>query len=399
VTTGASVEGEVRSPASARLLRQAASALEAVYSSERALFPFSTGVRGREYVNNYGPPKTLRYTINSLLGLREAAHATGSSETAEVNSLVDAFLERQYGNITSYADLGLLLVLLRDRPDGDHARDARRRIEEVVASDAARNLDMQSLSWMLWGLSAAAHGGAPTRARAAELFRLIVRDFVHPGSLLPRHSVRLYRRGLVCFGVIVYFLRALHEYASLTDDPEAEALFRNGVERMLDVQGRRGEWPWLFSVRSGCPIELYPVYAVHQDSMALLFLLPALDAGLPSVREAIERSFAWVLGENELHQPMYAEDPFRAYRSIERTDPLPRATRYARALANDALGRTPAHADAGRVRVNPQCRSYHLGWILYVWSGRSAMLEQVAGGAGARVASAREPALAPVENG
>jgi hypothetical protein len=389
----------VGSPASARLLRQAVSALEAVYSSERALFPFSTSVRGREYVNDYCPPQTLRYTINSLLGLREAAHATGNSETAEVTSLVDAFLERQYGNITSYADLGLLLVLLRDRPDGGHARDARRRIEEVVASDAARNLDMQSLSWMLWGLSAAAHGGAPTRARAADLFHLIVRDFVHPGSLLPRHILRLYRRGLVSFGAIVYFLRAMHEYASLTGDPEAEALFRSGVDRMIDVQGGRGEWPWLFSVRNGCPVELYPVFTVHQDSMAMLFLLPALDAGLPSAREAIERSFDWVLGENELHEPMYAEDPFRAYRSIERTDLLPRATRYARALANQMLGRTAAHAYAGRVQVNPQCRSYHLGWILYVWSGRTALLEQVAGGARPGAVPAREPALVQVDNG
>jgi hypothetical protein len=380
----------VGSPASARLLRQAVSALEAVYSSERALFPYSASVRGGEYVNDYGPPQTLRYTINSLLGLQEAAHATGSSETAEVNSLVDAFLERQYGNITSYADLGLLLVLLRDRADGRHARDARRRIEEVVASDDARNLDMQSLSWMLWGLSAAAQGGASTPC-AADLFHLIVRDFVHPSSLLPRHSGRLYRRSLVSFGAVVYFLRALHEYASLTGNPEAEALFHNGVERMIDVQGRRGEWPWLFSVRSGRPVDLYPVFAVHQDSMAMLFLLPALDAGIPSAREAIERSFAWVLGENELHEPMYAGDPFRAYRSIERTDPFPRATRYARALANDVLGRTSAPAGAGRVRVNPECRSYHLGWILYAWSWRPELLEQVAG------FGAREPVLAPVD--
>jgi hypothetical protein len=181
----------------------------------------------------------------------------------------------------------------------------------------------------------------------------------------------------------------MHEYASLTGDAESEALFRNGVERTIDVQGRRGEWPWLFSVGSGRPVELYPVFAVHQDSMAMLFLLPALDAGLPSVREAIERSFAWVLGENELHEPMYAGDPFRAYRSIERTDPFPRATRYVRALANDVHGRTAGPAGAGRVRVNPECRSYHLGWILYVWSRRTALLEQLAG------FGAREPSLAP----
>lgn len=363
-----------------RLHGQAVSFLENVYSPELALYPFSTSVAVGQYVNDYRHQPAIRYTINSLLGLQEAARATGTPEGTEVRSLVDAFLRRQYAHIQSYADLGLLLVLLQEEHERDHARDAMRRIAEVVGSGAARHLDMQSLGWMLWGLSAAAKKGAPTEKTSAEVFDLVRREFVNPESLLPRHSNSVHRRWLVSFGAIVYFLRSLHEYASLTGDNEAHALFSSGVERMIGAQGPQGEWPWLFSVRSGRPVEPYPVFAVHQDSMAMLFLLPALEAGLPTAGAAIERSLAWVFGENELGTPMYTEGPFRAYRSIHRMAAFPRATRYVGALASELGGRRASFAGGRRVRVNHECRSYHLGWLLYTWSSRRDRLHEIAGG-------------------
>ena len=60
---------------------------------------------------------------------------------------------------------------------------------------------------------------------------------------------------------------------------------------------------------SGAIVDPYPVFSVHQDSMALLFLLPALDRGLPGTAEAISRSLAWCFGENELGIDFYVRDP------------------------------------------------------------------------------------------
>src|SRR5438093_6782818 len=31
------------------------------------------------------------------------------------------------------------------------------------------------------------------------------------------------------------------------------------------LQGPQGEWPWMIDVRSGNPLDVYPVFAVHQD--------------------------------------------------------------------------------------------------------------------------------------
>jgi hypothetical protein len=184
---------------------------------------------------------------------------------------------------------------------------------------------------------------------------------------LPRHTNRRYRRNVVSFGSLVYFLRALHEAAAALGDEQAQAMFDRAVTRVLGFQGPRGEWPWMIDCRRGRPFDFYPVFAVHQDSMAMLFLHPALDRGLEGVREAIDRSVAWDFGDNELETPMFVERPlFFAYRSIERTERAPQLRRYARSLAPPRV----AAPDAVTVRVNAECRSYHLGWILFAWAGR-----------------------------
>jgi hypothetical protein len=347
-----------------------------VWSPELGLFPYSTSVSDGLYVNDYRRPAADRYTVNTLLGLQEAS-GVGLLPERDSSALVERFLERCFHNLTSPSDLGLLLVLLRDQQASTDRREALERLVDLATSKGAGKLDLQTLGWMLWGLSVAASTSREAERAAQAVFQVISGGFVDPSSDLARHSVRLYRRGLVSFGSTVYFLRAMHEYAALSDDTRAEALFENGVRRMVHNQGPNGEWPWLYSVRRGVPVEYYPVFAVHQDAMAMLFLLPALDRGMTWVREPIARSVLWVFGCNELDTPTFVHEPFRAYRSIERTHTLPRTTRYFRSLGNLALGKASNLSTSGRVRINPECRSYHLGWFLYVWSSRLPLLDEI----------------------
>jgi hypothetical protein len=104
--------------------------------------------------------------------------------------------------------------------------------------------------------------------------------------------------------------------------------------------------------------------------MAMLFLIPGFQDGMPGAAPAIERSLAWGFGDNELGAGFYTEEPFIAHRSIERVESFPRLRRYLRSLAR-RRAETAAFGNA-RVRINPESRSYHLGWILYVWSARIA---------------------------
>ncbi len=148
-------------------------------------------------------------------------------------------------------------------------------------------------------------------------------------------------------------------------------LFEQTVRRVVQTQGPNGEWPWFFDVPTGSPVDLYPVYGVHQDSMAMLFLLPSLDAGVPGVAEAIRRSYAWVLGANQLNTPMIEFDPFIRFRSIERIGPMARPRRYARSMLPRIHLRARLGSYSDHVHINRECRSYEMGWLVYVWAGRS----------------------------
>ena len=271
-----------------------------VVRPEDALFPFSTRVRGTEYVNDFDHPAAVRYTINSLLGLQAAAtRQPDGPDPTEVARLTETFLDRHGERIDSPADLGLLLVLLGE---GDvhsrHVTEALAALRRIGRSSAVGRLTMQDMSWMLWGACAAAQAGVAGAAEiASELRELISTRFVHPESLFPRHTLSRARRDFVSFGALAYFLRSMVEVYRLTDDAWAKRAFEEGVRAVVAIQGPLGEWPWLMSVRRRVPLDFYPVFAVHQDSMSMLFLHPALDGGLP-VSDAIEKSLAWVMGRN-----------------------------------------------------------------------------------------------------
>jgi hypothetical protein len=341
-----------------RLCAGALDFLPRSFDDTRGLCSFKAELVDGELVQDWSHPVAPRYTINSLLGL----HAAGY-EGAEL--LTERFLERN--EIANPADKGLLAVLHCERGDLEGAAGLVPQLHELAGAP----LEMQDLAWLLWGACAAARAGIPGGERAAStLLARMLDDYVHPQTGLPRHSLRPYRRGIVSFGSLVYFLRALHEAASTLGDHRADELFRDGVATALALQGPQGEWPWMIDVARGRAFDRYPVFSVHQDSMAILFLRPALDAGVSGVSSAIDRSVRWVHGENELGLRFYLEEPFFfAYRAVERNESWTKARRYGRWLA----ARPAAGVPAARLRVNRECRSYHLGWILYAWADCAAL--------------------------
>jgi hypothetical protein len=351
--------------------------LLATWSESVALFPFSCKLEGSTIESDYSHSVAVRYTINSLLGLTEAARSGAVDfDERQLSPMADTFLARLNEHQLAPADRGLITVL-SCALDAQQAtvREQVGVLADVLAHADATQLNMQDVAWILWGAAAARHAGVAQAANVVRTaYELITRELVDDGTGLPRHSAHRYRRDIVSFGALTYFLRAMHEASLVLEEERPQRLFEAGVARTIALQGARGEWPWMIDARSGTAFDFYPVFSVHQDSMAMLFLHPALDRGLNGTGEAVTRSMAWVFGENELERPMFVERPFFAYRSIERAERAPRLRRYARALRH-RLSPRPAAPDAPRVRVNDECRSYHLGWILYVWSTRPEALD------------------------
>jgi len=348
--------------------------LKLAFDDRSAVFSYSSSVdEDGQLVNDFRMPESLRYTINTYLGLSEAERHSGPIEwLGGVKQRVHDFLELHERALGSLADHGLLLLLLASVDPAHPAVD--RCFDQITSSldrgDALRHLNMQDLAWTLWGLAAwAADPRAPVPAH--RIFELMRTRFVHPVSGLPRHSVASYRAHTTSFGSVVYFLRAIHEYGEAFDSDVARGMFAHGIERVLAIQGADAGWPWMIDVRTGVPFDRYPIFTVHQDSMAMLFLFPADRRGLSGAREAIERSIEWNLGRNELGLRMIQTEPYPwIFRSIERDERAGRIRRYLR-----GLGRAPAEHPprSDRVRVNSECRSYHLGWVLYAWSDEARL--------------------------
>ena len=354
------------------LCDNALSFLENVYSEESALFPYTTRMLGKEYHRVFDHPMAIRSTINSLLGLQELSrHWPDHPFLRRTDRNISWFLARHESRVVLPADLGLLLLLLvGSEIDPGVANGVLARARDVINDERrCRQMNVQDVCWLLWGSVAAARIGMVDADVAAHLlFRLLTNKLVSPGAVLPSHSARPGRFGVVSFGACAYFLRALYEFGIWSDSRSAMTMFRDGVLAVLKAQGPTGEWPWLMSNRDGRPLDYYPVFSVHQNSMSMLFLFPAIDLGIAGVEPAIESSMNWMYGKNQLGVSLLQQDPFCIWRSFERKALLARPERFVRALRVYATGETAALAPNDQLVINRESRSYELGWILYTQS-------------------------------
>lgn len=346
-----------------------------MYDEASGLFSYSTDIVNGAYVNDFAHPAVHRYTINSIAGIQRAMQF--HDLPWNVDRMIDLFLARQLARVTNVGDKGLLLYLLTEagHPDIDRLFG---EIETIMA-EKGRILasNVQEISWVLLGLTryAVAKGTDAPRRAAERCFKLINRHYFNADTLLPYYASNGFRKRYTSFGGVVYFLMACGHYAKAFDDVYAETIFKEGVRRVIGLQGPLGEWPWFTNANTGKVIDWYQVYTVHQDSMAMLFLLQAHDRGVQEAREAIIKSYRWNFGENELGVMMVKEDPFCIYRSIRRKGGREREKRFLRALVSSVTGGVGTFASKSSIEVNPECRSYHIGWILYAWAGRTDFTE------------------------
>jgi hypothetical protein len=350
------------------LLQGALTVLSEVYSADRVLFPYSTRVIDGAYRSTYDSPRAIRCSINCLLGLAQAGRRGVRHPLIDgVEGLTEQFLAAHRGDIADPGDRGLLTVLLSDPRFGEQALDEALGDIERIAGDErlVRSLNVEQLTWLVWG-AVAAHEAGRERAEplAHRLWDIVVSEFLDGGASLPRHTRSVARRRMVSFGAAVYYLHVADRYGRRFGRPDVLSAFERGASDLLAAQGPWGEWPWMLSTRNARPLDIYPVFSVHQTSMAMLFLFPALDAGLPGVERAMSQSLS-CLTTNQLAVPMWQDDPFFLYRSIERRTRGSRGERYLRAMYRSLSARPAPEEVDDRLRMNVECRAYELGWVLY----------------------------------
>ena len=359
----------VADPNLRELTSLAARGLVSMFDADRQLFCHRLVRTKRGLIREGLSP---RYTIMTLLGLRELELAGGHSAfdtQAIYNSVV-----RDTRWIRCAGDLGLLLWLTAAFAP-DQLGERFRRIELETALDRypdARQRRTTELAWFLAGLAHAAladPGMIPDlRDPAVETYHRLAENqgeagfFVH---MSPSKSVAGCLRGRIGnFADQIYPIYAMAQFATAfhVEEPLASAL--ECAAALCRAQGELGQWWWLYDSRTGRVLSRYPVYSVHQHGMAPMSLFALQEATGQSFKDYIYKGLRWIYGGNELHTDMRDFSQNVIWRCIL---PKRKQTKYWDAAWS--LLRSPKKtAPAGALQILFEDRPYELGWLLYAFA-------------------------------
>ncbi len=270
---------------------------------------------------------------------------------------------------------------------GSIAGDPRsaRLVASLGSSLDVEQAESAALGQVLRGLVAGAGAHPEVRDAALDLARRCAAE------LLDRHSAdsRVFRAmprrpsglrtllgaRITSFASQVYPLLGLASLYAYRGEAPPPAL-RQTAERLVEAQGPLGQWWWLYSPSTATVLEGYPVYSVHQDGMAFMGLVPVEQLGEGSYREALALGVDWLFERNELSLTLVEEEPAFICRNIQRVGSgadapfgISRPNFYrtvARSLRPGSVS-DQTKAAPGELEPLRECRSYHLGWLLYAY--------------------------------
>jgi hypothetical protein len=229
---------------------------------------------------------------------------------------------------------------------------------------AIPGLTTMEVAWLASGLLHTDHPQLrPARGSALkELERRL-----EPGTTVFRHASaaapwRHRLRGRIAnFADQVYPLQAFAFAAIALGDAECRALADRCGARLVAAQGPLGQWWWHHDAATGRVAGRYPVYSVHQHSMAPMALRCLALAGGQDHAAASARGRTW-LRANEFGADMVEPTSGVVWRSVERDEgPLGGRLRHVRML----FDRRATEEEAPRLRLNREIRPYEWGWLLY----------------------------------
>ena len=367
--TVAMTEALARHASLSPLVNYALKGLGNCWMPEHGLFSHSYHLGGAAPGNLSKADSDPFYSLNVLLGLsRLPRHGQASEfdvegifDTATRALLRPGVPKYAFGMaLWTSAELGLELPA-----------DTHQRVTGLLADEPAyRQFTAQDLGMLLSGCVARArHGDDAFAAIAKRLRGVLEADFDGPPSRLFYNNAHGPRRRYTSFATCTYLTLALYQYGEWQGDERAIARANDGVAALIARQGPHGEWPWFFHAPSGRVLDMYEVYAVHQNGMAPAFLHHAVTHGVSGARDALERGFRWILGDNQLGRSMLVPELGLICRSQMRRG-QGRARRAFRALANDLFSRNDQLQTDDQIEIRQECRSYQLGWLLWSFAGR-----------------------------
>jgi hypothetical protein len=340
--------------------------LERMYIASEHLFSASYKNKKGIMVNLRNRNQEYMYSMNTLMGLHKA-QANGGVLFLDVKSdyqhLTAGIAERSGSPECILATVWTGSCLCMEVPAG--LMSIFRRILEGAVG--ALHLTAQGLAW---AIAACTEIGGEYLDKADELIQIANKRYIYPQNALVRHVPVGFRRDWASFAASCYMAYAFLLFGRKTESDKAKGVGLRIARALVSLQGPQGQWAWFYHIPSGKVADYYPVYSVHQHSMAPFFLLEAIDHGYAEFREPLLKGFRWVLGRNEVEQSMVDRTHRVIWRSVSRRKVSAKLTRFARAIGSSTLGLNYRTVSSKDLLVNSECRSYELGWGLWAFGGR-----------------------------
>jgi hypothetical protein len=181
-------------------------------------------------------------------------------------------------------------------------------------------------------------------------------------ATFPRFLQHAFCKRFGTFGDQIYAIYALTTFARAfqIEEPLGSALGCANAVRAL--QGKMGQWWFLYDKRVCRVVNRYPVFSLHQDGIAPLSLLALGEATCQSFHESIYKGLRWIGGANELGDDLRNLDRGLIWDSI---GPRRRIANYWEATTNFmGLSLGP---QAQSLRIRYEARPDHFGWLLYAF--------------------------------
>ncbi len=351
-----------------KVLQVAVKGLQATFDEKEQLFCFTVKRTGAGSVVQ--EKKSYRYTIISLLGLNQYERFGGRSPI-DVKRALNSLIEKT-GTIDNIGNLGLLLWLA-SRVEAGRLPQLYTDLQVGAAlakyQDAIRGYTTE-MAWFLTGVSSAALTLKDTSARwripAEQTYQLIKNNYSGKGIFghLKKASIKGTLRGRIgCFADQVYPIYAFTKFARAYQNEEAAGIALECANTVCRLQGPYGQWWWHYDSSTGKMVGQYPVFGTHQNGMAPMALFAIGEAAGINFRPQIYKGLLWVDGNNELGVDMIDTTHNVIWRSFYRAK---HKMNYDMLWSLLQLPeKKNGHDD---IKVNYECRPYHLGWILYAFS-------------------------------
>jgi len=313
-----------------------------------------------------------RYTAITAIGL--AHEAPDAVRQILSGDSLSALMERLIARVDGIANLGdLALVAWAAHAAGCSTDRVWTRILELDPVGGSH-----PTVEVAWTLSAAALDPQTAPAAVAErLAERLQQAYAPDAGLFPHHigdHTAGQRGHVTCFADLVYPTLALAQFGIARRDHDAIRCAAQSADRMCRNQGPAGQWWWHFDYRTGRVLEGYPVYAVHQTSMAPMALLAAADAADTNYDEAIAKGLDWLSSSPELEgRSLIDRGEGLIWRKVARREPA-KLSRYVQAAVSRVSPNLRAPAFFPPTAIDFEDRPYHLGWILFAWPPAGAVI-------------------------